>query len=131
MGPWDGLHSAAAPAILECGGKRSATPLWLARRGDPAQSKPSPLRFAGALQTYRVSPILRTPPVKQNATRERVALRLSPAMLARKRSFGRSGLLEDQFVAFHRDLNRIVVVQMAFEYFLGQRIFEITLERTE
>ena len=35
-GPWDGLHSVAAAAILECGGKRgkrSATPLWLARRG--------------------------------------------------------------------------------------------------
>src|SRR6266516_3360437 len=38
-GLWDGLHSVAAPAILECGGKRSATPLWLARRGVPAQSK--------------------------------------------------------------------------------------------
>src|SRR6266581_7997538 len=66
---------------------------------------------------------------QKNATRERVALRLSPAMSARKRSFGRRGLLEDQFVAFHRDLNGIVVVQMAFENLLGQRVFEITLDR--
>jgi hypothetical protein len=37
--PWEGLHSFAAQAALECGGKRSATPLWLARRGVPAQPK--------------------------------------------------------------------------------------------
>jgi hypothetical protein len=30
------LHSVAVPVILECGGKRSATPLWLPRRGVPA-----------------------------------------------------------------------------------------------
>src|SRR6266508_1483320 len=38
-GPWDWLHSVPAPAILECGGQRSATPVWLARPGVPAQSK--------------------------------------------------------------------------------------------
>jgi len=43
-------------------GKRSATPLWLARRRVPAPAKaPSPLRSAGALQKAPVSPILRTP----------------------------------------------------------------------
>ncbi|MFN2514319.1 MAG: hypothetical protein ABR568_23260, partial [Pyrinomonadaceae bacterium] len=37
--------------IMECGGKRSATPLWILARGDNARSKaPSPLRSAGALQ---------------------------------------------------------------------------------
>src|SRR5213083_214095 len=38
-GSWAGLHSVAAPAALECGGKRSATPLWLALRGVRAKSK--------------------------------------------------------------------------------------------
>src|SRR5438874_10393817 len=38
-GPRDGRHSVAAPPALECGGKRSATPPWLARRKVPAQSK--------------------------------------------------------------------------------------------
>jgi hypothetical protein len=46
-------------------GKRSATPLWLARRRVPAQSKRrcrcALPRSAGALQRSRVSPILRTP----------------------------------------------------------------------
>src|SRR5438094_5340541 len=78
MRPWDGLHSAAAPAILECGGKRSATPLWLARRGDPAQSK---RRRRCALPAHSKRPACRLSCglllVKQNATRERVALRLS------------------------------------------------------
>src|SRR4029434_630063 len=35
MAPWDGRHSVAAPAALECGGKRSATPLWFTPRGVP------------------------------------------------------------------------------------------------
>src|SRR5213596_1390816 len=52
-GLWDGLHSVAAPAILECGGKRSATPLWLARPGVPAHSK---RRRCCALPAHSKSP---------------------------------------------------------------------------
>src|SRR5881396_1642466 len=52
-GPWDGLHSVASPAILECGGKRSATPLWLARPGVPAHSK---RRRCCALPAHSKSP---------------------------------------------------------------------------
>src|SRR5438093_1175667 len=51
-----GLHSVAAPAILECGGKRSATPLWLARPGVPAQSK---RRRRCALPAHSKSPACR------------------------------------------------------------------------
>jgi hypothetical protein len=32
-GPWDGRHAVAPAGALECGGKRSVTPLWLAPRG--------------------------------------------------------------------------------------------------
>jgi hypothetical protein len=44
-------------SFLECGGKRSATPLWMDDQGEALkQAKaPSPLRSAGALQnsTFR------------------------------------------------------------------------------
>jgi hypothetical protein len=43
---------------LECGGKRSATPLWIIKRPLESKSKaPSPLRFAGALQSRFVQEI--------------------------------------------------------------------------
>src|SRR5213592_177863 len=38
-GPWDRRHSVVTPGALECGGKRSATLLWLARRGVPARQR--------------------------------------------------------------------------------------------
>ena len=48
--------------VVKCGGKRSATPLWLAaeRSAVPAKA-PSPLRSAGALQK-RAHPAARPPP---------------------------------------------------------------------
>jgi hypothetical protein len=44
--------------ILDCGGKRSATPLWVwvEQSNTPYHSKaPSPLRFAGAVQRRKTS----------------------------------------------------------------------------
>ena len=40
---------------LECGGKRSATPLWPVTDGVGAVKAPSPLRSAGALHKRRES----------------------------------------------------------------------------
>jgi len=40
------LPAAEAFLYLDCGGKRSATPLWISERSQA----PSPLRSAGALQ---------------------------------------------------------------------------------
>jgi len=45
---------ALPPSFLECGGKRSATPLWIFLRKKTFKA-PSPLHSAGALQINQIA----------------------------------------------------------------------------
>jgi hypothetical protein len=47
------LRCPAGQSLMECGGKRSATPLWRMRPGLGAKA-PSPLRSAGALHSASI-----------------------------------------------------------------------------
>jgi hypothetical protein len=75
---------------MECGGKRSATPLWRQWAGSSQQKAPSPLRSAGALQIVFIVPpltVLRTTTIVEHSRKVdvREEHRNSPAM--KKRAF--------------------------------------------